>query len=239
MSETGAAEKMIATWKAEEEKRNKLLSYWCEFFSNLSYSPRQFYEQLARELEARKVAELEMEPVAIKQGGPFSSRRLYLQLRRERLVFEICGLPFADGFFVSERLYDRRRDPGLLDYLIVFILLSGTQVLAIQQVGLDWGLVANTGLVCLVWSLMRYGALDAVGSVDRVLSRLPAVGPLYDFFFHPETHYRTDTNNAYRKVVHGSLMHVLDEITRETGIRPMTEEQRRASVREPFQPSRS
>lgn len=226
-------ESKIAEVTAESARRNRSLGQWGGHFPHATHSPGEFYQELVRKLEARRVTGLNIEPVYYKEGGPFTPRRMYLKLQRERLVFEIGSFPFADGVFLSERVFDRRRVAGLLDFLIVLAVLSGLFMFLLLFAGRTWAFVATSGLFALLWSLMRLGTVDAVGSVDRWLSDLPVLGPIYELIFHPDTFHRQDTILAYRKVVHEEVLRVADEISTRTGHRPMTGEDRQLG-RDPF-----
>ncbi|MBU6399315.1 MAG: hypothetical protein KGS61_03270, partial [Verrucomicrobia bacterium] len=215
----------------EAAKRNKLLSYWCRLFESLSYSPQDLYTSVLANLSLRDVPALETTGVKYRQSGLFSPERLYLQLRRERLVFEICGAPFGTGFFVSSRLFDRHREPTLLDYLVIFAVLSFMGAFTGFQYGWTWSLIETTGMIALAWSLMRLGVALPVDSVDRVLSDLPCIGPVYDLLFHPDTYYRQDLNHCYREAVHNALMQAIDGIVNEKGLKPLSGEERRPTLR--------
>ncbi|MHB8519862.1 MAG: hypothetical protein ACYDH9_03800 [Limisphaerales bacterium] len=216
--------------KAEAAKRNKLLAYWCQLFEGLSYSPQELYETVLANLSAREVPDLEAKRVMIRQSGPFSPERQYLQLRRERLVCEICGAPFGTGFFVSSRLFDRRRDPTLMDYLVLLLFLNAAAGITAFQYGWVWGVITTTGIIACLWSLMRLGVAFPVGSLDRVLADLPCIGPVYDWFFYPDTYYRQDVNNSYREAVHHALMEAVDGIVRQKGLKPLSADERRPTL---------
>lgn len=239
---SGVVDSVKESWaaaKSEAARRNVQLSYWGEWFDGLKYSRRQFYATVARKLEECQVPDLEPEIVLMKQGGIFSAERLYLRFRRERLVFEICAAPFGRGFFVSERLFDRRREARLLHLLLFFgfaaiVVISLSLALFFSlaakfglQAGLLWALVVFSGLVIFVVSVFRFGGKGLAKWVGQTFPEIPFVGPVYEFFFQPNTYFRQDTNACYRTVVHQMVMEAIDEMTKANGIRQLTEEQRR------------
>src|SRR5205807_1194847 len=81
----------------------------------------EFYDRMEAALQARSIPELEVSRVDIKEGGPMTPRREYLRLRRERLVFDICAMPFGSGFYVSEWFW---RQPRRLALLILLVLAA-------------------------------------------------------------------------------------------------------------------
>jgi hypothetical protein len=218
--------------KAEQAKRNVLLSYWCKLFENFNYSPKQFYKLVEGSLQQREVPSLETYHLVLHQGGVFSPRRLYLQLRRERLVFEICAAPFGTGFFVSSRLFDRRRNINLLHILLALSFLGFCGFAVWINYGLTWAIIAVSGIMALVWSLMRLAAADLAVSLDRTLPELPVIGPMYDYFFHPDTYYRQDLSSSYRDAVHNAVMEAIDGMTSAQGIKPLSADERRPILRD-------
>jgi hypothetical protein len=67
----------------------------------LQASPKEFYATLENVIRQRGVPNTEAFRIDCPEGGPFSAKREYLRVRRKEYVFDICGAPFANGFFVS------------------------------------------------------------------------------------------------------------------------------------------
>ena len=157
MSEGNPVEEFFADVEASEGNRNQLLSYWCDLYPNLNYSPKELYALVAKYLEAQQVPALEASHVMMRESGAFSSARLYFQLRREKLVFEMCAAPFGTGFFVSSRLFDRRREANWFHIGLVvcatILLIAGGALLVMAKFGWVWGAIAFTGAIALIWSV--------------------------------------------------------------------------------------
>ena len=232
MSETNLLESFSEEVVAREEKRNEQLHYSCELYPNFSYSPQEFYALVRKNLDDQKVPGLEADQVMMRQGGAFSAERLYLRFRRERLVFEICAAPFGTGFFVSSRLFDRRRDASLFDIilLLVFIGLCGAPLA--YQFGWMWGVIGVTGLIALLWTIMRIAATETVTWLDRTLSDLPVIGLIYDRFFHPKTYFRQDTNAVYRAAVNFAVKQAVEQMLGPKAVRPLTVDEGRPVLRD-------
>ncbi|MHB8736187.1 MAG: hypothetical protein ACYC6M_12875 [Terriglobales bacterium] len=216
---------------AREANWNQLLSYWCDLAANFAFSPQEFYALVTKHLAAQHVPGLETRHVLMRASSRFSAERLYLQFRRERLVFEICGFPFGTGFFASSRLFDRRKKPTWLDYVILLGVLGLWGLPITYQWGWRWSVIATTGVVALVWSLMRLAQLETMAWLDRVLSGIPILGLLHDKLFHPDTFYRQDTNNAYRGAVNLAVREAVNEMRSSKGLTPLTDEQWRPVMR--------
>src|ERR1041385_1681560 len=189
-------------WKdaiAEEERRNVRLDYEPELIPNLSYSAQDFYALVMTKVAAREVPTMETQFLRMSQGGPATAKRLYLQLRRERMFIEICAMQFGNGFFVSERVFERKvRGPvwRMLGGLLLLAVVSGV---VWSRLGWIYGVLTFTGLIALTLSLMRLAAGNAADTLDRTLSDLSVIGPVYEWLFHPNTFFREDTNMAYRE----------------------------------------
>lgn len=202
-------------WKdamAEEERRNKLLKYSPELIPNLNFSPQDFYALVMKNVTVREVPGMDPQYLMMHQGGPATARRLYLQLRRERMFIEICAMQFGNGFFVSERVFERKvRGPvwRMLGGLFLFAVVA---TFVWSRLGWIYGILTFTGLIALALSIMRLAARNAADTLDRTLSDLPVIGPVYEWLFHPNTYFREDTNMAYREAVHDAVQEAKSQI---------------------------
>lgn len=218
------AESTAESWQeaeAAKAKRNKLLSYWTELSNDFQYSPRQFYALVLRNLDHRQIPGLEIEPANLRAGGVFSERRLYLRLRRERLVFEVCAAPFGTAFFVSCRLFDRRRDAGWIHYLMMIALLAGIGYVLWTTLGWVWAAIVLSGLATFVWSFMRLSLQQEMVALQDALPEIPLIGPLYESWFRPETYYRQDLNECYRTAVEKTVKQTLGEVLSQSGLKAL------------------
>jgi hypothetical protein len=205
--------------RADEAKANVELAYWHRLIPDFTYSPQQFYVLLGQALEARRVPDLEVQLVTLHEGHALSARRLYFRAERERLCFDICAAPFGTGFFVSSRMFDRRRPARLWHWLAAGTILAVLGGVALWQVGLLWGVVAVTGAFTLAWSLLRAAAADPVGALARSVSRSPLLGPIYDTLFRPDTYFRRDLHTMYRATMQQALDEVVGQVSRPQGER--------------------
>src|SRR6266853_2412492 len=84
-------------------KKGEVLAHWIAFLDNFSFSPQEFYDSIAKELQARKIPSMEISREEFAEGGALSDRRIYLKLFRERLALYTCAAPFGTGYFFSCR----------------------------------------------------------------------------------------------------------------------------------------
>jgi hypothetical protein len=87
------------------------------------------------------------QPRRLQGGGPASAKREYLQVGREKLIFDICGAPFGTGFFVSWWLAEAKtnRNPLLKIFAVITMLVIAGWTL--NQFGFFWGAVAISVVV--------------------------------------------------------------------------------------------
>lgn len=205
--------------KAEHIKRATPLYYWCKLF-DFQYSSKEFYALVENHLEKRQVPGLLKGYTLLNEGSVFSRKRLYLQMRRERIVFEICAAHFGTGFFTSSRLFDRRHDATALDYIMATLLLTGIGAIFWNQFGTVPSIVLLGMVVTLLWSFMRLGVSVDATWLDEQLTKIPFFGPIYETLFHPDTYFRQDQTNMYREAVHRAVTEAVTEISTMKGIRP-------------------
>jgi len=96
-------------------------SRWSQLIDGLEYSSQTFYEQLKKELHSHNIKNIKTEFVFHKEGGVGSRTRTYLRVKWKGNVYDICGAPFGNGFFVSWWLFQKSSIGELLIYKIPFI----------------------------------------------------------------------------------------------------------------------
>lgn len=79
----------------------EVISHWYHYFDGLQQSPGEFYNLLERRLAARQIPDARFHRMEVSEGGIWTAKRLYLRVWRKNLVFDICGAPFGNSFFVS------------------------------------------------------------------------------------------------------------------------------------------
>src|SRR5437899_4386647 len=80
---------------------DEYISFWHHMFEDMQQYSNEFYKQVEQNIGKHNLANTKLERVNIAEGGIFSSKREYLQVRRGDHVFHICGAPFGNGFFIS------------------------------------------------------------------------------------------------------------------------------------------
>ena len=76
-------------------------SHWSQLIEGLEASPMEFYTAVEAAIEQRQVPDAKRSRVNYREGSLLSAKREYLRVRRRKLVFDVCGAPYGNGFFVS------------------------------------------------------------------------------------------------------------------------------------------
>lgn len=78
-----------------------LISRWSTLIEGLQASPKEFYASVEAAVESRGLPETRRSRVTFRERGMFSAGREYLRVQSGGFVFDICGAPYGNGFFVS------------------------------------------------------------------------------------------------------------------------------------------
>lgn len=228
--------------RAERAKPTEILSHWPRLIEKLQYSPQEFYGKIEQALAERQVPELQYERVEWPEGGFLSDRREYLRIRRERLVFDVCGAPFGTGFFVSIWCGEKPLKMGIWAVLaalsgglgLIHLLSSPhspAHRLLLETLGLTYEYVGYL----LLGAVLLLGCLIVVKvgpNLDAFLMDLPMFGYFYQKYFRRITLYRIDRTCMYQAAVHAAVVQVIDEICAVHCIQPMSDLERRPVLRE-------
>lgn len=199
--------------------KEEVISHWYVPIDHFDYSSVDFYEKIEATLESRKVPGLEIKREEINEGGLLSDKRLYLRLKRERLVFDICAAPFGTSFFFSFRLVEQPLGIKPLQIIIFFIgLLIAFGILS-AIIGLTKAFILMLFLMIGSVFLMRNMIAMGLQNLDASLIKIPIIGSLYECFFRKETYYREDTRLMYLTTVETITQTVVDEVTAAKGIK--------------------
>lgn len=199
--------------------KEEVISHWYVPVDHFDYSSVDFYEKIEAALESRQVPGLDAKREEIREGGLLSDKRLYLRLKRERLVFDICAAPFGTSFFFSFRLVELPLGIKLIQLAVLFLgsLIFFGILCAILGITLACVLMffLTLGGMFLMRNLVTLGLKD----IDATLIKIPIIGTFYECFFRKETYYREDTRLMYLTTVETITQQVVDEVTASKGIK--------------------
>ena len=202
-----------------EKKQADVFDHWYALIPDFNTSTKDFYEAIENELKNRDVPGLEIFHVDFAEGGAMSSKREYLRMTRERLVFDICAAPFGKAYFFSCRFAEIPAVIRLWQLLVVLIASFMLVALAFRFLGLILGaVVLLAGFVFLIYTL-RNAVSMGLRNLDATLIKSPVFGPIYENWFRKETYYRQDTRLMYRDTVNDVVKAKVEETTGAKGIK--------------------
>src|SRR5580698_1510296 len=142
------------------KKSADVIDHWYALDPGFNLSTKEFYDGIEKELKTREVPGLEIFHVDFAEGGVLSSKREYLRMTRERLVFDVCAAPFGTAFFFSCRF---AQIPAVIRLWQLFVVLVGglmVMALALRYLGLVLApIVLLAGLAFLVYTLRNAVAM--------------------------------------------------------------------------------
>lgn len=216
---------------ASQAPLDAVVSHWSTLIENFQVSPLAFYEAVEAGLKRRNIPTSKSERVDYREAGVLSADREYLHVRREKLVFDICGAPFGTGFFVSWWLAEDRKalHPALRAVTLIVMLLVTLWLWA--NLGFVGGLLFLA--ILLIVSLVVLDGMVTADSLDEGIARsIPIIGTLYVWMFRPDSYYRIDSMEMFQKAVHNAVLEVIDTMTAEKGVRALSEADRKPVMRE-------
>jgi hypothetical protein len=202
-----------------ESKKADVLEHWYALVPGFNTSTKEFYEAVETELKDRQVPGLESARVDFAEGGVLSSKREYLRMTRERLVFDICAAPFGTAFFFSCRFAQIPAVIRLWQLLIVIVATFMVTMFVFRYAGLILGaMLLVAGFMFLIY-LLRNAVALGLKDLDTFLIKSPIIGPIYENWFRKETYYREDTRLMYCDTVNALVKAKVEETAGAKGIK--------------------
>ncbi len=202
-----------------ENKKGDLLGHWVAFHDNFSFPPREFYQNIEKELQARKIPGLEISHEEFAQGGMLSDKRIYLRLFRERLALDTCAAPFGSGYFFSCRTVYVPALVRLWHIVAALLFFSIVGGLLVKPLGLMFATIAMIALMFALAGVLRNAASSPLSDLDTLLLKIPGVATIYEDWFRTDTYYRTDTRLIYLQRIPELIREIAEDITATKGAR--------------------
>jgi len=207
---------MFGLWKKRKPEELKQPTY--ALIDGFETSTDAFYQSIENELNARNVPGLELVRIDYREGGPLSSKRDYLRMRRERLTFDLCSAPFGTSWFFSYRFCEIPAPFPGLQLLIVAGLLTALVFGYIALFGMLWGGI-TIGMTAIGFALLLRNTLTlGFEDFDAWLLTVPVFGRVYEAIFRKETFFRHDTRLMYAEMMERVIQDKIKEITASEGI---------------------
>lgn len=187
---------MFGLWR---RKVPKVHAHWYVPLKDFRSDIAGFYSAVTEEINRREIPDLEIREIPFSEGGWLSANRIYLRMRREKLVFDVCSAPFGTGWYFSCR---GAMIPTVLRWWELFVALVLVGQLGLTYwwtLGTFWGSVAmGASVVAVSVFFINAGRWQ---SLDDALLQLPVIGSIYEALFRRETYYRQDARLMYLDVV--------------------------------------
>jgi hypothetical protein len=201
-----------------ENKRGEVLDQWLYCADGFSYPAQDFYAAIEKQLEAKKIPNLETSRQEFAEGGLLSEQRSYLRLMRERFAIVACAAPFGSIYFFSCRIVHVPPLVRLWHIVVAGLFLFIVTRLLIEPLGLSFALIA---IVCLVFAgaaVMRNAGSSAIQDLDALLLRIPILSTIYQDWFRVDTYYREDTRTLYAQLLPELIRKAAEEVSAEKGL---------------------
>ncbi|MBI1818646.1 MAG: hypothetical protein HYR72_26990 [Deltaproteobacteria bacterium] len=196
--------------------------HWSHLIEGLQASPKDFYKSVAAAIKRREIPDCKIGSVQWPEGGWFSARRLYLRVRRGKMLIDICGAPFGTGFFASSWLC--LPPPSILVAVVLTIfgfVFGFGALLDLMRRNPMQTFTLNPPIREQIIQLLVMLGLDVLFVLLVVI-----FGIIRPLFFPPRpTYYRIDTATMFYTAVQQALKEVIDDLCKAQGVRLLTEEE--------------
>lgn len=206
-------------------------SHWLRSIEGLQASPKAFYASVE---EAITLPSVNYCRIDWKEAGLFSAYREYLRVLREKNVFDVCGAPFGNGFFVSwwsGVMTPSAFGPSLAALAIVSSFYLMTTISFGIEIGLLFTIIGLISAFLLIGIVMNQNPGE--DWIAYILA-IPVLGRLFELMFLPPTYYRIDSALMFQESIRQSVNEVIDAMTKAQGLRALSEDERKPIFREFF-----
>jgi len=158
-----------------------IISHWSRRFEDLQVSSQWFYGRVEEGIRRRQIPETITGRIDWREGIPFSARREYLRVVRKEYVFDLCGAPFGNAFFISWWL-GKWPQPFLktLSRIRVIGAVADSFVRPATYYSIDTALMFQSAIHSTVLEIIdEISARRGIRLLSE-LERKPTLGGLYD-----------------------------------------------------------
>lgn len=207
---------MFGIWK---RKAPEVIKHHFYPVIDFETSVDEYYEAIEQELAARQLTGLEISRIEFAEGGILSARRVYLRMRRERLVFDVCAAPFGTTWFFSYRFWQIPLQLMLWEIIVMLLVLAALVLFYASLFGWMLGPILFGASLFSLLLLMRNTVRLGFEDLDAGLLQIPIVGAFYEICLREnDTYFREDTRRAYMSVVETVIVAKTEDATKAKGI---------------------
>ncbi len=210
-----------------------VVSNWHTLIDDFNTSSLDFYEAVQEAVNLREVPDVTFDRVTFKEGGLASAKREYLRIERKNVAFDLCGAPFGNSFFFSWWLC--RLGPAhpflyLLGFLAAVFVAPWILAFPFRN-SCSYFLVLPIMFVAVIAGLALLARKEVFGPEEHILA-IPVLGWIYEKIFNPITYYSLDTALMFQESIRRAVNDVIDGLLDEKGLRALSEDQKRPSIRD-------
>jgi len=210
------------------------LNDWRSWYKNFQMPPLEFYGLLEAAIRRRQIPDLEISHKNYRQSCLLSDRRVYLRLRRDRMLFDCCAAPFGTDYFFSYWLWFLPRRFTFYHFLgLATISLIGEFAAHHTVYWLDI-LMGFLTMAFILFLIVRSRWFPSSLWLEEYAHGLSVIGVIWELFFRRPTYFEQDTASVFHAVIHDCYMDVLDGLTQTHSLRALSEEERQKPVMRDF-----
>lgn len=219
-----------------KNKKGQILGHWISFADGFSLSSQEFYSMVAKQLQERKIPNMDTSHVEFAEGGLLSDKRTYLRFMRERLAFDTCAAPFGNLYFFSCRTVYVPALVRLWHILAAVLFFVIVFNLPVKPLGFISAVIAVSALPFALAGVLSNAASCNVSNLDRFLLKIPVVSTIYEDWFREETYHREDTRMVYLNVLPSIIKELAEDICATKGVKLQQQFQRAPILMDLYKP---
>jgi hypothetical protein len=200
-------------------RKAEIYSHWGSLTPEVHFSAEEFCAKLETAVRAKDWPGVEVFRVPYSEAGLLSHKREYLRIIRQRHLFDVCASTFGKDYFFTLR---EGQIPAVVDVrAALMVLLSSLLLLSVlvHSLGTYGGLFATLFvLLFAAWFLFNILKMGMT-KLDTALMQLPALGPIYEAYFRPDTYFQQDTRMVFLQSVSELVKKQVEETTSAKGIK--------------------
>jgi hypothetical protein len=216
---------------------------WVVHAPGFSVSSREFYNTLEATLRARNYPAVEFKRVVFSEGGEggllgmIERKREYFRIMRERMFFDLCAASYGPDSFFSCHSGEIPSVVTVRDLASLVAILFFIAWLLTHAFGLFPGALATLVLIGLaIFFLMNVLKLG-MGSVDRALLKMPAIGAIYAARLRRDSYYRADTRLLFLNIINDLVNDEVERTVGANGVKLLTRHVRKSILDELYRTS--
>lgn len=209
-----------------------VVAHWHTLFDDFATSSLDWYTAVEQNIAKRDMPAIRIERIERGESGIGSAKRTYLRVTRGKFMFDICAAPHGRDFFFSWWLVAESPKYALLYGCLGLVAFLIAAVVAITALGFLKGILALAVVAALASTALQNAIQTGAQHIEDIMLAIPIWGDLYARWWRPATYYATDTRLMFQESVHRAVLETIEGITTVKGLRALSPEERRPTMRD-------